>query len=78
MMPTLLHEDTILVDRSKTNLIPNKIVVARSEDGVIVKRLRQLEAGQWLLDSDNPDYAGRFLDQTVEIIGHVVWQGKWL
>lgn len=77
MMPTLAHDDIVMVDTTKKNTSFDGIFVVRVDDLLKVKRVHMdHRAGTATLRSDNPLYP----DETrpaldVEIIGRVVWMG---
>ena len=79
MQPTFMDGDTILVNQAVRDIKLGKIVVARTDVGdVVVKRIARPLPGVTVLASDNPEFSGIALDKKVDIIGHVVWHGKWL
>ena len=72
MEPTLHAGDLALLDHSRRQPRSGHIFALRTEDGLIVKRLRR-ERGWWWADSDNADYEPRGAGKTVAVIGRVVW-----
>lgn len=78
MMPTLLDNDTLIVDRGQTRLTQqDRIWALMYGDLGMVKRVRSLPGGQFQLLSDNPvippiDAA----DGEFHLVGRVVWIGR--
>ena len=75
MEPTLPSECSIIVDRHRRELQTGHIYVMRTEEGLVVKRVRQNAQGWWLI-SDNPTWPPLFLTEETDIIGEVRWAGK--
>ena len=78
MEETLPDGCSILVDRNQTRRRVGHIYVVRTEDGLIVKRLRKDEDGDWLLVSDHPSWKPLPWPDTAEVIGEVKWMAKTL
>ena len=78
MEDTLPDGCSILVDRHQTRRRVGHIYVVRTEDGLIVKRLRKDEDGDWLLVSDHPSWKPLRWPHTAEVIGEVKWVAKTL
>ena len=78
MEETLPDGCSILVDRNQTRRRVGHIYVVRTEDGLIVKRLRKDEDGDWLLVSDHPSWKPLPWSHTAEVIGEVKWMAKTL
>ena len=81
MVPTLNHDDVIMVDnRAAAKALRDDIHVIRLDDMLMGKRLAFGPGGRLSLPSDNlaypgwPDVNGR----AVAIIGRVVWAGRRL
>lgn len=78
MEPTLLDDDHVLVDMTKTNLAFDGLFVIRFDDVLHVKRVgRSATQGQVLVISDHPAY--RDLDmpkENLDVIGRVLWVGR--
>ena len=72
MEPTLPDGCQVIVDRSRQKLRPDGIYVMRTEEGLVVKRVKQNAQGWWLM-SDNPAWAPLFLSEEADIIGEVRW-----
>jgi len=77
MAPTLFEDDIVGVDVSpnpKVRKIDGRIVAARFDDGVVVKRLAVADNHQLVLVSDNKEHAPFVMDQERDaIIGPVIW-----
>ncbi len=73
MEPTLPDGCSILVDRNRREPQEGRIYVMRTEEGVVVKRLRLDEAGNWEVVSDNPEWPSVPLRYGAEIVGEVRW-----
>ena len=79
MDPTLPNGCSILIDRKRTEPQDERIYVLRTEDGLVVKRLRQDEGGWWQVVSDNPDsetWPTVPLNYGSEVIGEVRWAAR--
>ncbi len=86
MQPSIWHGDMVMIDRSR-NEVPvraratesrhRSAVYALLEDGhARVKRIERPSPDQFVLISDNPDFAPQFVHPgTVTVIGKVVWWG---
>ena len=79
MDPVIRHGDTVLVDRSRTEIVDGRIYAVGVEDAIYVKRLKR-DAGGVTLISENPDYppesfAGERADD-LRIIGRMVWSSR--
>ena len=77
MEPTLPDGCSIIVDRNRGELQTGRIYVMRTEEGLVVKRVKQNAQGWWLM-SDNPEWAPLFLTEETDIIGEVRWQARTL
>ena len=75
MDPTLPDGCSILVDRSRRRRRHGRIYVARTDEGVVVKRLLYVR-GHWTLSSDNTAWKPRTWPPTAEIIGEVRWMAQ--
>lgn len=78
MTPTLLKDDLILVDAGQNQVMQQDRIWALSFAGAgMVKRLRRLPGGRYLILSDNqavpPQEAG---NEDIHIVGKVVWIGR--
>lgn len=78
MEPTLLDDDHVLVDRTKTNLSYDGLFVLRFDDALHVKRIgRSARRGNVMVISDHASY--RDLDmpkEDIDVIGRVLWVGR--
>ena len=77
MDPTLPDGCSILVDRSRRSRRHGRIYVARTDEGVVVKRLLHVR-GRWTLSSDNTAWRSRTWPPTAEVIGEVRWMAQTL
>ena len=78
MEPTLPRGCSILVDRSQNrrHRRNGRIYVMRTEDGLVVKRVKKDAEGQWQIVSDNPDWQAVPWSGDTEIIGEVRWAAR--
>lgn len=79
MLPTLKHEDAVMIDTTKKSLGFDGLFVLRFDGELHVKRVgRASEPGRVSIISDNrnefPLFERRIED--VEVVGKVVWMGK--
>lgn len=80
MQPHILDGDTVMIDQSKTDLMPNKIYAVRVEDLIYLKCI-DMEPGKFILRSYNPNYAPIVIEidylgeNSFKILGRVVWWG---
>ena len=72
MDPTLPNGSQVIVDRNRKELRPGRIYVMRTEEGLVVKRVKRNAQGWWLM-SDNPAWAPLLLNEETDIIGEVRW-----
>jgi SOS-response transcriptional repressor LexA/DNA-binding transcriptional regulator YiaG len=75
MDPTLPDGCSILVDRGQTELRDGRIFVLRTDDGLVVKRVRR-DGELWQLVSDNPSWDPVPLGPEDAVIGEVRWSGR--
>ncbi|WP_420329706.1 S24 family peptidase [Pseudooceanicola atlanticus] len=79
MEPTLLDDDIVLLDASKTNLSFDGLFVLRFNDALHVKRVgRSVKRGHVMIISDNRELYPP-LDAAVddiEPVGKVLWYGR--
>lgn len=78
MMPTLLDADTLIVDRGRQRIDQQDRIwaVAYGELGMI-KRIRRLPSGRFLVISDNPAVADFEAEgDEIYVIGRVCWVGR--
>lgn len=79
MMPTLLHDDIVMIDRAKTNTDFDGLFVFRFGDALHIKRVtRAADPRHFVAVSDNrADYHPiEYAKGDVEVIGRVVWYGR--
>ena len=77
MEPTLPSGCSIIVDRNLWELRNGCIYVMRTEEGLVVKRVKQNAQGWWLM-SDNPEWPPLALTEDTDIIGQVRWVARTL
>ncbi|MBO9380266.1 helix-turn-helix domain-containing protein [Sphingomonas histidinilytica] len=78
MMPTLLDNDTLLVDRGQRQILQQDRIwaITYGELGMI-KRVRRRPDGKYLLMSDNPQISEiEALQDELHVVGRVVWIGR--
>ena len=75
MEPTLPDGGSILVDRDSAELLEGRVFVLRTEEGLVVKRVRRGGDG-WLLCSDNPSWEPVPLGPEDSVVGQVLWAGR--
>jgi phage repressor protein C with HTH and peptisase S24 domain len=85
MVPTLLPEDRVMVDRGQTQPVSDLVYALWDGDGVVVKRLLRVAEpdgpdpkAEWMLVSDNPNVADRPAPPDTQIIGRVIWRASKL
>lgn len=78
MEPTLLDDDHVLVDRTKTNLSYDGLFVIRFDDALHIKRIgRSASRGNVLVISDHPSYPDLDMPKPdLDVIGRVLWVGR--
>lgn len=78
MEPTLLDDDQVLVDRSKTNLSYDGLFVLRFDDALHVKRIgRSVKPGHVMVISDHPSYPALDIrKEDLSVVGRVLWYGR--
>lgn len=78
MVPTLLDNDTLLIDRGQNRIDQQDRLwaIAYGELGM-VKRIRRLPSGRYLIISDNPAVADFEADaEDMFVIGRLIWIGR--
>ncbi len=79
MEPELKDGDTLLIDRSRTEILYGAVYAVGVDDAILVKRLEKRPGGLALM-SDNPAHAPiEIIGDEVEgirIIGKVIWVGR--
>ena len=73
MEPTLPAGSLVLVDRTRTDWLPPRILVVRTDNGLVVKRAAYSKSGQPIMANDRPDWPDSPLPPGVEILGQVRW-----
>lgn len=79
MVPTLMDDDIVMVDMSKTNVGYDGMFVIRTIDVIKVKRLRlSVDRSAITLISDNDALypPETWPTEEVEVIGRVIWTGR--
>lgn len=78
MEPTLLDDDIVLLDRSKTNLSFDGLFVLRFDDALHVKRIgRAPQPGHITIISDNRSFPAIVAKRDdIEAVGKVLWYGR--
>lgn len=78
MEPTLLDDDHVLIDRTKTNLDYDGLFVLRFGEALHVKRIgRAAQRGHVMVLSDHPSYRPVEMPKSeIETIGRVIWYGR--
>lgn len=78
MMPTILNGDDILVNAAEKLINSQDRVWALAYgDALMIKRVRRMPGGEFLLNSDNPIVHPLALKELeFEVIGRVVWIGR--
>ena len=74
MEPTLRTGDLAVLDRGRTEPREGSVFAVRTDDGLVVKRLRN-RAGGWRLTSDNPAHRPGAVTAEDRILGQVAWTG---
>lgn len=81
MQPEILNDDVVLLDQSKTDILPGRIYAVRFEEAIYLKRVDMLP-GKVILKSANPAYPPLELDirdqqrDAFRVIGQVLWSGR--
>jgi DNA-binding Xre family transcriptional regulator len=78
MEPTLPDGSAIVVDRNRSRLREGRIYVVRTDDGLLVKRVKRDSGGEWRLISDNPDWDPVSWPVAAKVYGEVKWVAKQL
>ena len=74
MEPTMRDGDLVALDHSFRDPADGRLFVLRTEDGLVVKRLRG-EGHGWEMVSDNDAYKPRPAREDDRVIGRVAWAG---
>lgn len=81
MQPEILNNDVVLLDQSKTDILPGRIYAVGFEEAIYLKRVDMLP-GKVILKSANPAYPPVELDirdqqrDAFRVIGQVLWSGR--
>lgn len=80
MMPTLINDDMVLIDRSQNRVAQSdRIWALRIEDAGMIKRVRVVPGGFYELLSDNASVPPQTVRrEEVAVIGRVIWVGRRL
>lgn len=82
MEPTIYDGDSVLVDKSKKQILSGRIYAFRSDNEIFIKRLRRIEGNRIEVTSDNDrfhkPYEINLEAGNIEIIGQVIWIGREL
>ncbi len=73
MEPTLNDGSTVLVNRAQRRRRSGRLFAVRTDEGLVVRRLRKDPGGGWLLVSDHADGEPRPWPASAEIVGQVRW-----
>ena len=73
MKPTLNDGSTILVNCAQRRRRSGRLFAVRTDEGLVVRRLRKDPDGNWLLVSDHPDWEPRPWPASAGIVGQVQW-----
>ena len=78
MEPVLPDGCSVLVDRNRRRRYVGRIYLARTDEGLVVKRAGKDEGGGWLLtsESDAPEHAPIPWPADAETIGEVRWMAQ--
>lgn len=82
MEPTIIGGDSLLIDRSKTEVYDGKIYCVRIDGQLYAKRLQRIAKDKIKVISDNKDYEPIIIDFSknenydFEVIGEVRWSGR--
>ncbi len=79
MEPVIRHGDTVLVDRSRTDIVSGRVYAVGVEDAIYVKRVEKGPGGITLV-SENPafppeTFTGERAD-ALRIIGRMIWSSR--
>ena len=73
MEPTLNDGSTILIHCAQRRRRSGRLFAVRTDDGLVVRRLREDPDGGWLLVSDHPDWEPRPWPASAGVVGQVQW-----
>lgn len=78
MHPYIMDNDMVMIDKSRTDLVPNKVYAVRVEDLIYLKYIDRTP-GQFILRSHNKEYDPIYIDtqflseNSIAILGRAVW-----
>lgn len=81
MEPEIKDGDVVLLDQSKTRIVPGKMFAVGFEESIYIKRIDNIP-GKVILKSENPAYPPVELDvrgdlaEQFRVIGRVLWSGR--
>ena len=75
MAPTLRDGCSILVDQSSPKWEPPRLLLLRTDEGLVIRRAAEGEHGAQIMRSDNPAWTDALLPEGQQIIGRVRWVG---
>ncbi len=80
MEPTIYGGDSLLVDRSKTQIYDGRIYCVRYDNQLYAKRLQKISKDKIKMISDNKEYDPIIIDETIDfkVIGEIRWFGRIL
>ncbi len=74
MEPTIHKGEMVIIDEEDRELVDGGVyLIAEPENGLIVRRLRNLN-GEWWLFADNPTYTPERLKESVIVLGRVKYK----
>lgn len=81
MIPTIKHDDIILIDKTRKQIRPERIIILEYNKMIYIKRIQSFEKGYLIAKSDNPSYSYETISMDLEnennkIIGQIVWIGR--
>lgn len=82
MLPTIEGGDSLLVDKSRTDIYDGRIYCVRIEGQLYAKRLQKLPPHTVVVISDNPKYKtfeidfSKNIDFDFQVIGEIRWWGR--
>ena len=74
MAPAIRDGDLVVLDAGRAEPLDGQAFVVRTDEGILVKRLRRTDDG-WDLESDNPAHEPRAVADRDRILGQVAWTG---
>lgn len=81
MEPIISSGDTIMFDRSRTDLVDGRLYVIEIDGEALVKRLHRRPGNRVLVQSENPAYPAYEVAADTDgfrVLGQVVWGAGWL